>query len=299
MKTNMTSLTVHMILFGNAPGEILRSLESVANSAHVAQGEHSLDSWQILLGDCSPTPVFSSAEELQAKTLVAEFGGKFTYEFFDKNLGSAAGQNRLALASEDELIIIQNPDALPSPECFSRLIARLGPGVGSVEARQVPLEHPKDYDPKTGETAWSSTACLLTTREAFNRVGGFDSSTFFLYCDDVDFSWQLRLAGYKILYEPAATLFHDKRLTLRSEWMSSSAEIYYSAEAALMLAYKYSRPRVLSSMLKKMKWSHQPEHKEAVAEFRRRRTANELPKQIDPGNKVATFVHDNYTKHRF
>jgi GT2 family glycosyltransferase len=301
-KASMTThktLSVQLILYGNAAGDILRSLEAVAQSAQLAATAHELSAWTVLVGDCSPTAVFSEAEVARATHEVASAGGEFRYEYFGENLGSAAGQNRLSALTDSDLIIIQNPDALPAPDCFGRLIERLTEGVGSVEARQVPLEHPKDYDPVTGDTAWSSTACLLTSREAFARVGGFDNATFFLYCDDVDFSWQLRLAGYRVVYEPAASLFHDKRLSIRAEWLASSAEVYYSAEAALLLAYKYSRPDILNSMLADLGGSREEQQRKAVAEFRRRKAEGRLPKPVDADHKVATFVNGNYTKHRF
>ena len=64
----------------------------------------------------------------------------------------------------------------------------------------------------------------------------------FLYCDDLDFSWRVRLAGYKIIYMPSAIVYHAKNLSLSGTWQPTSAEIYYSAEAAMLLAYKWSNP---------------------------------------------------------
>lgn len=39
------------------------------------------------------------------------------------------------------------------------------------------------------------------------EVGGFDTR-FFMYYEDVDLSWRLRLAGYDIVYEPSARVIH-------------------------------------------------------------------------------------------
>ena len=83
--------------------------------------------------------------------------------------------------------------------------------VGMVEARQTPLEHAKEYNTKTGgETEWASTACTVFKTEVYNKINGFDAETFFLYCDDLDFSWRVRLAGYKIIYMPSAIVYHAK-----------------------------------------------------------------------------------------
>src|SRR5690606_12759794 len=115
------------------------------------------------------------------------------------------------------------------------------PGVGLVEAKQIPIEHPKDFDPETGETSWASTACAMGPLEVFREIDGFDADSFFLYGDDVDFSWRVRLAGYKVIHQSSAFVFHDKRLSHEGRWMSSPAEQYYSAEATLLLTYKWSR----------------------------------------------------------
>lgn len=75
------------------------------------------------------------------------------------------------------------------------------------EFRQKPYEHPKYYNPITGETSWSSGACFIIKREIFKKVEGFDKKIF-MYAEDVDLSWKVRLEGYKIKYVPKATLTH-------------------------------------------------------------------------------------------
>jgi glycosyltransferase involved in cell wall biosynthesis len=52
-----------------------------------------------------------------------------------------------------------------------------------------------------------STINLAFTRDAFDSVGGFDEE--FAYGSDVDFSWRLVDAGYRILWVPNAVVRHD------------------------------------------------------------------------------------------
>lgn len=75
------------------------------------------------------------------------------------------------------------------------------------EFRQKPYEHPKYYNPINGETSWASGACLVIKREVFEKVEGFDKKIF-MYAEDVDLSWKVRLAGYKIKYMQSAALTH-------------------------------------------------------------------------------------------
>ncbi len=51
-------------------------------------------------------------------------------------------------------------------------------------------------------------ACLATPREVFERLGGFDALTFPVTCNDADYCCRVRQAGLKVIYEPAATLYH-------------------------------------------------------------------------------------------
>lgn len=293
------TLSVQSVLYGNAVEHIVSAGLALTNSARWAREAGLINDWSLILGDCSPTPVFSDETLEPLRSAVQAQGGRVDYHVFGANLGSAAGHNALAKRDDAELMLILNPDAQVSPDALTVLVQGLTPDVGIVEARQVPFEHPKDYEKYTGDTSWASTACALTSRAVFDLVGGFDSETFFLYCDDVDYSWQLRLAGYRVVYEPAATVFHDKRLTVTGDWPASSAEVYYSAEAAILLAHKYSRPDLVKSIMTRYRKQQNEAVLKAVAEYEGRARDGRLPKPVDPDHKVAKFIKGNYAVHRF
>jgi GT2 family glycosyltransferase len=52
-------------------------------------------------------------------------------------------------------------------------------------------------------------ACLLTRREVFNRINGFDEQLSVAF-NDVDLCLRIREAGYKVVYEPEAELYHHE-----------------------------------------------------------------------------------------
>jgi GT2 family glycosyltransferase len=57
------------------------------------------------------------------------------------------------------------------------------------------------------EVAFVTGVCLTTTRAAWERSPGFPPE-FFLYFDDVDYSWRVRLTGGRLGVQPAARIDH-------------------------------------------------------------------------------------------
>ncbi len=76
------------------------------------------------------------------------------------------------------------------------------PGV----ARQ--LQVTRNYSSVTG-------ACLLTRREIFEEVGGFDEERLPVTFNDVDLCLKMRRAGYLIVYTPFAKLYHHESASRR------------------------------------------------------------------------------------
>ena len=295
----MSTLRIQSILFHNEPDSIRRALRGIHRAVDLAVAGSAYSSVDVFYGDCSPFPIFDQAE---IDALTAEHKGYFNFHVmhFGANLGSARGHNKLLENLSSEYVLIMNPDVILAPNALIELKRPFSAeGVGMVEARQLPIEHPKAYDPVTGETGWATTACALIPATVFERIGLFDSETFFLYCDDVDFSWRVRLAGYRVIYQPTAVVFHDKRLSDDAGWMPSGAEKYYSAEAALLLPYKWSRADITRRILSGYRTSPIDYLQKAAEEFLTRESEQRLPKQLDSDNKIAAFVEDMYAVHRF
>jgi GT2 family glycosyltransferase len=293
------TVQVQSVLFNNEFASVDRAIASLARAAELAVSSGACGGVIIRYGDSSSTPCLGDAA-------LAELRGKYTgqlsieYDYFQGNLGSARGHNRLANETAADFILVQNPDVVVSPRLIERLLGCFArAGVGMAEGKQIPIEHPKDYDAKTGETSWASTACAMIPAALFRQVGGFDADSFFLYCDDVDFSWMVRLAGFAVVFQPAASVFHDKRLSVTGAWQTSAAERYYSAEAALILAHKWSRPDRVNKFLKDFKGSGDSDQVKAARVFEERRNEGRLPAAVDPEHQVGQFVDLLYAKHRY
>src|SRR5262249_16103332 len=58
-----------------------------------------------------------------------------------------------------------------------------------------------------------TAACMLTPRELFVELGGFDQESFAVAYNDVDYCYRLLAAGRRIVYCPDAELFHAEALS--------------------------------------------------------------------------------------
>ena len=126
------------------------------------------------------------------------------------NMGFGAGNNRAAAMGDGEYVFCLNADTSVYPDTLRELMREIEqspPDVGMWELRQFPYEHPKYYAPLTRETTWCSGACMVMKRALFEKLGGFDENIF-LYAEDVDLSWRVRAAGYRLIYVPKAVINH-------------------------------------------------------------------------------------------
>ena len=140
-----------------------------------------------------------------------------------------------------EHFLIINPDVYMHEECIDRLIDTMRSSEGKagiVEARQLPFEHPKEYDAKTKHTPWASGFGILVNSVFFAEVGGFDSN-FWMYCEDVDLSWRAWLAGYTVLHEPQAVGYHFTGGYFEYNTSRWYLENFWGARNFLYISQKY------------------------------------------------------------
>jgi len=62
-------------------------------------------------------------------------------------------------------------------------------------------------DYKASEIFWASGAAMMVRTANFKAMGGFDSD-YFAHQEEIDFCWRAKKAGYSVLYEPEAQVFH-------------------------------------------------------------------------------------------
>jgi N-acetylglucosaminyl-diphospho-decaprenol L-rhamnosyltransferase len=162
-----------------------------------------------------------------------------------ENLGYARAANLGIAASGAPVVAVLNPDTVVQPGAAGVVLARfdaeadlaaVGPQLlnpdGTVypSARTIPSVSDAvghgllyfvwaanpftrryrqvDTDPgRPRDVDWVSGAAVWLRRSALDCVGGWDER-YFMYVEDVDLCWRLRRAGWRVGYEPGATVEH-------------------------------------------------------------------------------------------
>jgi GT2 family glycosyltransferase len=139
--------------------------------------------------------------------------------------GVAAGLERITT----EAVVLLNNDAVVHPGWLAALLEPLqDPTVAAVTSKLLlpdgSLQSAGGYLEPSGyghdltsgdepaEVAYGCGAALALRMSAVREVGGMDPR-YFLYYEDVDLSWRLWLAGYRVVYAPAAVATHAHSAT--------------------------------------------------------------------------------------
>jgi glycosyltransferase involved in cell wall biosynthesis len=142
-------------------------------------------------------------------------------------------------AAHGEIIVFTDAGCRPEPEWLARLVApllqdeRITAGLTLSAQGSTGL-----YDGAARQALESrylkecATINLAFRREAFDTVGGFDEG--FAYGSDIDFSWRLTDAGYRIRGVPSAVIRHDW-----GGWRRQLRRSYLYGEARMRLLRKH------------------------------------------------------------
>ncbi len=186
---------------------------------------------------------------------------------FDEPFNFSAKCNVGALHATGDILLFLNDDTeVPAGASLRPLVGPLTePDVGMTGARLLfedgRLQHgghvydggdwyharffagPDDYGPFASlliarEASGLTAACVATKRDVFTQVGGF-SEQLPVNFNDVDLSYKIRSAGYRLLWIPEATAFHFESQTreptvlasevaaVRARWGSPEQDRYF------------------------------------------------------------------------
>jgi GT2 family glycosyltransferase len=188
----------------------------------------------------------------------------------NRNLGFAGGNNvgiRYALKRGSEFVLLLNNDTTADPDALQTLLKTMGENsaAGIIGGKIYYSDRPNviwfaggyfnansgfgdhygkseedrgQYD-KVRECDFITGCCMLIRRDVCQKIGFLDES-YFLYYEDADFCTRARRAGYSVLYQPAAVIYH--KISRATSW-DSPAYIYFNLRNKLFYLQRNSRPR--------------------------------------------------------
>ena len=165
------------------------------------------------------------------------------------NVGFARANNQCLACATGETLLLLNPDTVVEPDTLVRCVDFMTahPGCGGLAVKMIdgkgnylreskrgfPSPAASLYkmaglarlfprsrrfaayymghlgDDQTCEIDILPGAFLMFRREVYDKIGGLDES-YFMYGEDIDFSWRIRLAGWKNYYLPETHIIHYK-----------------------------------------------------------------------------------------
>ncbi len=151
----------------------------------------------------------------------------------DRNLGFAAGVNRLLTECRLPYIVMLNTDAAPEPGALTLLrdylvghphVAAVGPRLIDATGRVVGchdrfpsivteignllgLRRPPLHDDERRRVDWIGGACFMVSALAINDVGLFDTE-YFMYCEEMDWCRRAQRKDWRIACLPQARVLH-------------------------------------------------------------------------------------------
>jgi GT2 family glycosyltransferase len=183
------------------------------------------------------------------------------------NLGFTGGANLGAAEATGETIVFLNPDTVVAPRGLRQLESRLDDAtIGIAMARLRLLDRPEllnssgtqihvsgigwaggygepsESVERLREVPAPSGAAMAVRAETFRELGGF-AEELFMYLEDLELGWRARLAGLRVVLDPAADVFHDYefgRNPRKSYYLERNRLVFcltgYSARMLLLLA---------------------------------------------------------------
>lgn len=157
-----------------------------------------------------------------------------------ENYGFANGYNMAMMRVEAELYVLLNSDVRVTPDWLTAIVPLFqDKTVGAVQPKILAEANPEmfeyagaaggyldylgypfcrgrvfthterdegQYDGQT-EIFWATGAAFFCRADLFHALGGFEPE-YFAHAEEIDLCWRMKRAGYRILAEPKATVYH-------------------------------------------------------------------------------------------
>lgn len=193
----------------------------------------------------------------------------------EKNLGFAEGNNigiQHAISNKADYVFLHNNDLKLHPDAIKEAVelAESDPKIGSVQSFMTLWKHPDIVNSSGGmvhflgfgfvrdngkksdkvmewrsngeEIAYASGAAVLYRAEVLKKVGFLDPFLF-LYHEDLELGWRIRLAGFKNVLSLRSRAFHDY------EFKRSVKKFYWMERNRWLVHFSHLKPQTLTLIL--------------------------------------------------
>lgn len=210
----MITLHIGIVLYKNPLADLSRLLHSIRITSQKIENNNLI---VINFTDNDPDEKNTNQYQQKSKEVLRDINYHWHKGYGNIGFGKAHNfmMNKVFEADATHYLCL-NPDGFLHFDALPRALNIIKMKEKKIyEMRQLPNEHPKDYNAKTGETDWVSGACMLVSKALYDEIGGFDENIF-MYCEDVDYSWRAKLAGYQCHIMDNSYFFHDVVSRVRS-----------------------------------------------------------------------------------
>lgn len=148
-------------------------------------------------------------------------------------LGFGENHNRALADAREDCVCVLNPDIRLTADPFAALVdCASQPGVGCSYPEQLDVDGQVQDSERALPTPvalwqrralghgekrvdWVNAACLVLPTAVWKQLQGFDER-YFMYCEDVDLSLRIRLAGWTLVKAPVSLIHEAQRRSGRS-----------------------------------------------------------------------------------
>src|SRR3989344_5999106 len=100
---------------------------------------------------------------------------------------------------------------------------------------------------KKRKISFATGCCMLISADVFHKIGMLDEK-YFLYLEDMDLSYRAQKAGFKILFEPSAIIWHKNAASAGGS--GSRLQEYYFTRNRLLFTFRYAKLKTKLALLR-------------------------------------------------
>lgn len=185
----------------------------------------------------------------------------------EKHEGFSVSCNRGVAESAGEIIILLNNDVSPEIDFLQPLIKHFtDENVFAVGCLEKSLKNGKEIlsgksigyfkkgliwhdrapdQSSAGETFWVAGGSGAFRKSLWEKLGGFDPIYRPFYWEDIDLSYRARKMGYKVLFEPGSSVFHNHESTIGRAYSEEDIAIISLANQLIFFWKNITDPGML------------------------------------------------------